>query len=295
MWCKKCGYHSKISIPNYDTSKESLKHKTTEIKGNFGICRIENCLDRLPKGNWDLIFTDTIWGHNFHKKAQKPMGINKKAVKQNRIPYEDSWQPEFHKQWFKLALEHSNAQVVCVGKNHVNWWIKEFDPIGLVPLVYKNGQGSTKISRYSGHMLYLCFGKESWWKKHKLHRDFVEQTVYETYIHNGFLRDNSDELNHPSPKDFDTWFQMISDLSPENVYDPFAGSCATGEVCEAAHIIWEGSELKPEYQSDIEFRIQKGMQYKPDHESEFRQSSLFENSFFKKCRETSISRPNGGI
>jgi len=235
----------------------------SELKGNYGQAYIQDCLkhmSRLPDKTYDLCFTDCPWGHDYQDHAQKPMGINQKAVKQERIPYDDAWKPEFHKQWFPEAQRTSHAQVVCVGSRHLDWWYAEMKPIGFVALIYKNGQGSTKVSRYSGCMLYLCFGEEDWWKHHKFHRNF-----YEVYIHNGFLRDNETELKHPSPKDFGTWYQMISDLNNKipltSVYDPFLGSGAEAEVCEALGIPWAGTEIMPEYANDIQLRIQKGMEY----------------------------------
>lgn len=242
-----------------------------ETSGKYGKCVFADCLDIFKElkphqadGFYDLCFTDTLWGHNYEKNAQKPMGINKKATKQNRIPYPDPWDPEFHKTWFPAVQKLTNAQVVCVGKKHVNWWVKEFDPLGMVPIVYRNGQGSTAISRYSGHMMYLCFGKEQWWKQHKHHRDFVEQAVYPTYIHNGFLRDDENEeiAVHPSPKDFETWYMMIKDLKPRSLLDPFAGSCVIGEVAEALGIPWLAMELMEEYYLHAKFRIHKGMLYR---------------------------------
>lgn len=246
-----------------------------EIRGQYGIAYLQDCLVWMKAQadkSVELVFTDTVWGQDYDQKAQKPMGINKKAKKQDRIPYPDTWDPEFHKQWFPEAQRISQAQILCVGKRHINWWVKEYDPIGMVPIVYKNGQGSTKISRYSGHMMYLCFGDESWWKHDKLHRDFTTQIitrnefangmVYETYIHNGFLRDNEEELKHPSPKDFTTWNEMIQDLNSEKrislIYDPFLGSGALAEVAEANGYPWVGTEIKAEYAEDIQLRIAKG-------------------------------------
>jgi len=233
------------------------------IEGTYGMCIIKDCLEymqSLPDKSIDLIFTDTLWGHDYQDHAQKPMGINQKAHKQDRVPYNDQWNPEFHINWFLEAQRVSKAQIICVGRKHKQWWIESFQPIDWVTLYYKNGQGSTKISHYSAKMDYYCFGDEQWWKEHKFHRD-----VYETYIHNGFLRDEEYKYNHPSPKDYKTWAEMIQDLKPSLVYDPFMGSGCLAEVGESLGIKWIGTELNLSdkglpagYDLDILHRIQLG-------------------------------------
>lgn len=231
------------------------------VKGTFGECYLMDCLEymqSLPDQSIDLVFTDTIWGHDYQENAQKPMGINQKAKKQERVPYLDKWVPEFHIAWFLEAQRISKAQVVCVGRKHKQWWIESFQPIDWVTLYYRNGQGSTKISKYSAKMDYYCFGKEEWWKEHKFFRD-----VYETYIHNGFLRDEKIyQYKHPSPKDYTTWAAMIQDLKPLSILDPFMGSGCLAEVCESLGITWTGCELNQDnhkncanYDEDIAHRI----------------------------------------
>jgi DNA modification methylase len=241
----------------------SLKHPLIcpTVNGTFGCCYLENCLTVMqayPDKAFDLMFTDTLWGHDYQDNAQKPMGINQKAHKHERVPYLDKWDPDFHLKWFKEAQRISNAQVVCVGRKHKNWWIQTFNPIDWVTIYYKNGQGSTKISKYSAKMDYYCFGDEAWWKEHKFHRD-----VYETYIHNGFLRDEQIyQYKHPSPKDYKTWAEMLMDLKPSSILDPFMGSGCLAEVGEALGFCWAGCELNQDangkcayYDEDIEHRI----------------------------------------
>lgn len=217
------------------------------IKGNFGECIIDDCLN--AKGNWDLCFTDTLWGKEYD--GQNPSGINRKTFKPNVVNYDDKFDPEFHKTWFTKIQQLTNAQVVCTGKKYLNWWVKNFDPIGIYTLTFNNGQGMSKTGTHGSTAFYLCFGRE-WWKKHKFFRDH-----HQTYIPNGFLR--TDEYIHPSPKPFKDWLIMIGDLNPSSVVDPFAGSCAIGEVCEYLGIEWKGYEIKEKYIPDIKKRIQKGI------------------------------------
>jgi hypothetical protein len=250
------------------------------VKGLYGECFLMDCIEymqSLEDKSIDLIFTDTLWGHDYQDNAQKPMGINQKATKQDRVPYNDVWNPEFHITWFLEAQRISNAQVICVGRKHKQWWIESFQPIDWVTLYYKNGQGSTAISHYSAKMDYYCFGDSNWWKAHKFHRD-----VYETYIHNGFLRDESDYIyKHPSPKDYKTWNEMLCDLKPLSIYDPFMGSGCLAEVGEANGLNWVGTELNISdkglpagYDADIAHRIQLGQHRYQEKKKEKKQTTL---------------------
>ena len=217
------------------------------LKGNYGECIIDNCLN--AQGKWDLCFTDTLWGKKYD--GQNPSGINRKTFKPHIVNYSDEFDPHFHKTWFSKFQQNTKAQVVCTGWKYYNWWIKQFDPLGTYLITYNNGQGMSKIATHGSTSPYLCFG-EDWWKQHKFFRGHRQ-----TYITNGFLR--TDNYIHPSPKPFKDWAQMIEELNPSSVVDPFAGSCAIGEVCEYLGIEWRGYEINPDYIPDIEKRIKKGM------------------------------------
>ena len=225
------------------------------IKGNFGECIIDNCLN--AKGEWELCFSDTMWGKEYDGK--NPQGINRKTYRPHIINYEDTFDPDFHKAWFTKFQKITKAQVVCTGMKYFNWWVTNFNPIGYHIITYNNGQGMSKTSIHSSYAIYLCFGDE-FWKTHKFFRGHRH-----TYIPNGFLR--GDEYIHPSPKPFNSWKDMIEELHVKSIVDPFGGSCPIGEVGEYLGIEWRAYEIKPEYIPDIKKRIQKGIKrhqnYKP--------------------------------
>lgn len=234
------------------------------LAGKFGICYLCDNMDpkhglpSLDTKSWDLCFTDTIWGHDYDGK--KPFGINKKAKKRDVQTYNDAWVPDYHLTWMKEIQRITNAQVVCVGRKHYDWWIINFQETHQwdIDIVYPNGQGSTKTSKHGARMPYLCFGTD-WWKQNKFWKD-----VYQTYISNGFLRTES--FYNPSPKDVDLWASMLSDLDPKSVIDPFGGSGTLAEACEILGIPWlmyeqnidiDGNPAK--YHLDIQKRIKRGM------------------------------------
>ncbi len=251
-------------IENTKISKSSKKDIKI-IKGNYGECIIDDCLN--AKGEWELCFTDTLWGKEYN--GQKPSGINRKAFKPHIVNYKDTFDPEFHKAWFTKFQNLTKAQVVCTGWKYFNWWVKTFDPIGYHFITFNNGQGMSKTAIHGSTSPYICFG-DNFWKKHKFFRGHIQ-----TYITNGFLR--TDNYIHPSPKDFKTWLSMISSLNPISVVDPFAGSCPLGEVCEYLGIQWRGYEINPDYIPDIKKRIKKGISahryYKPS--KKYNQKKLF--------------------
>lgn len=225
------------------------------IKGNYGECRFQDCLQGLndvQKDEYELCWSDIPWGHRYD--GTKPMGINKKAVKNDVIKYDDLFDPSFHQEWYYHINNLTKGQVLCVGRKHKGWWIKEYFEKYLweIQVVYPNGQGSTEVSQHGGHMPYLCFSDSGYFKQHKFWKDY-----YETYIPNGFLR--KEQYIHPSPKEFGLWCKMMKDLKPSSVIDPFLGSGTTGEVCEFLGIPWLGFEIKEEYAPDIKKRIQRGI------------------------------------
>jgi DNA modification methylase len=228
-----------------------------EIKGNYGKCIFTDCL--APEGmpsfkdkQFDLIFSDPPWGYDYD--GQTPNGINKKATFHDRINYEDSFDDKFNKKFHNEMLRVSRSIVMIMGRIHLFWWIRNTEPIDLFTLVFRNGQGGTKISKYNGTCHFLCYGDQEYWKDHKFHRNF-----YETYIHNGFLRLTEYKLIHPSPKDFNTAYDLIKELNPKSVLDPFFGSGCVGEVCEALGVSYVGLEICEDYAGDIEQRIQAGI------------------------------------
>ncbi|WP_457558288.1 DNA methyltransferase [Candidatus Harpocratesius sp.] len=222
------------------------------VAGKYGFCEIVNCIYAMRKmkdKSVDLIWTDPPWGYTYD--GTNPKGINQQTKHPERINYNDEFNPDFNKKWFSEAIRIANGVVICPGRIHLNWWIKLTEPIGILTLIFKNGQNSTRISKYAGSAYYLCYG--DFFKTHKFHRDF-----YQTYIQNGFLRKNR-ELIHPSPKDFETWKELIEELSPQSIMDPFFGSGTCGEVAETLGIRWYGCEIEPRYLEDIQKRIQAGI------------------------------------
>ena len=231
--------------------------QTNQLIGNYGQCHIGDCLDymhTLSDQQFDLGFTDPPWGHKYNGKT--PMGINAQVYKEEIINYDDQFNPIWNHLWFTELTRVCKRVVIAMGWRHFNWWVANTDPRGYFFLTFKNGQGSTKVCKHNAVHPFLCYGDAFRDRKKKFHWNFLD-----TYIPNGFLR-GTYKFIHPSPKPFQDWYKMISELHPDSLFDPFAGTCTIGEVGEALRIPWEGVELNKDYSKDIQYRIRCGMTYK---------------------------------
>lgn len=253
--------------------------------GNFGYCKIIDSLafmKSLPDKCIDLIFSDPPWGHEYDGK--RPMGINAKAVKLNKISYNDTFDPDWNLQWFNECIRVAHRVVIAMGWTHFNWWVANTDPIGYHFLVFKNGQGQTRTCNHNAVHPLLVYG-DFLSREKKFHWNFTP-----CFIPNGFLRDTfkaeqavkiSKEyrvlaqppkqphiFTHPSPKPFIDWYTMIKELKPTSLYDPFGGSCVIGEVAETLGIPWISTELNPVYEKDIQYRINSGIKHRENLQQE---------------------------
>lgn len=100
----------------------------------------------------------------------------------------------------------------------------------------------------------VCYGNIL----NKLKKDFF---IYESYCGNHFKKDKT--LVHPVPLREDFWYDLISQLQPKPVIDPFIGSGTTAEVCTKLGIPWIGYEINEIYKQDIKKRL-KGSVKEPE-------------------------------
>lgn len=83
-------------------------------------------------------------------------------------------------------------------------------------------------------------------------------------------------LKHPCPKPIEIYQQILDQLKPKSIIDPFAGSGTIGELGERNLIPWLGIEMKSEYIPDMQYRIQWGKTpLKKYKEKKMIQKSLF--------------------
>ena len=66
------------------------------------------------------------------------------------------------------------------------------------------------------------------------------------------------KLIHPCPIDKELEAEIIRQMKPSSMLDPFLGSGTTAEVCEESGVRWLGFEIKEEYAPDITMRANAG-------------------------------------
>lgn len=124
--------------------------KIKEVKGNFGSCVFDDCVEFMKtqkENQYDLGFSDPPWGHDYDGKH--PMGINAQTYKPEIENYNDTFDPEWNLQWFTELRRICKRVVIAMGWKHFNWWVKNTDPRGYFFLIFKNGQGSTKVCKHN--------------------------------------------------------------------------------------------------------------------------------------------------
>lgn len=242
---------------------KSTNENQNKISSQLGYIIQRDCIEDLksrPDKSIDCIFSDIPYGIEYD--GQHPHGINvSNANHEERENYVDIFDPDWFLNLWKESNRVANQVVFGTGWYNFNWWVKNTDPIGYMIVTYKNGQNSSKVSKYQASAPYICWGEG--FKKHKFYRNIynfdwlVDVTIIEDYIKNGFLRDKDYCYQHPSPKNSESWSQMIADLEVTSIHDPCAGSGPIAEVGEILGISYSGTDIK-DYSKDWEYRMNRG-------------------------------------
>jgi DNA modification methylase len=194
-------------------------------------------LPSLKDKSINLFITD--YPFNIDLKKGSTMNKDKVFYKDNK---KDIW--EFNKEWFLESRRIAKGTIIYSLKKHLPQWIKIEKPRDYVFVVKKNSQSGGSVSHWQRTSILLFYGKFN----SKLKEDY-----FETYAINGFLRDM--DLIHPCPLISSFWENLISQLKPTSVLDPFLGSGTTAEVCTKLGIPWIGYEINDVYSQDINKRL----------------------------------------
>ena len=225
------------------------------LKGNFGKALFCDNMDKkyglpsLPDKSWDLFFSDPPYNRNY----KKPSGIGEKPAKKNKgkIYYSDKMTPEDYKkwciQWFQEAKRVSNILIFTPGRPNIGMWYSIEEPYDYLTWYKRNGQSGGKGAHLARDEPILMYGKP---------RNKFKESVFDVYVINGFLCEF--DYIHPCPKSLNFWSRIIEEYQPKSVLDIFLGSGTTAEICEKMGIPWLGYDIG--YESDIEKRIQKGIE-----------------------------------
>jgi len=226
------------------------------IKGNFGECRFIDNMDMdqglpsLDNKSWDVCLTDPP----YNIKYKKPSGLGVKPAPKNKykITYSDDLTRDKYSKWceywFKGIMNCSKGLIFSPGRMNLDIWYDIKTPYDYIIWYKKNAQGGARASHFAREEPFLIYGK--------LPNKF-KGSVLDIFVINGFLC--TGKYVHPVPKSINLWKEIIKQLKPISVLDPFLGSGTTAEVCEGLGIKWLGYEIMEEYTPDIERRIKKGI------------------------------------
>lgn len=215
----------------------------------YGCCYYIDCLDEeygLPSkkdNEFDLGFTDSPWGVEQHKRVDNKRNYYGSIleVKENKKYYNDKFDPEWNLIWFKELRRVTKSTIIVIPESKKYWWIRNTDPVGDIIIQWNNGYSSSKIAKFSRKSTYLVYGK----LPNKLQYDLIPENTLKW----GFLSDWKGI--HPNRKGIEIPLQLLNDIRPKNVIDPFLGSGSYAQACELLKINWLGYEIKEEYRDDL--------------------------------------------
>jgi len=190
----------------------------------------EQGLPSLPDKCVDLCLTDPPFNINYKAKFTE---LN---YKDNKNDYK-----EWCEIWFNELKRICNGIILYVGQTEFIWDSIEL-PNDRVYLFKPNSQSGRKKAYLRRVYPIYIYGKCN-----KLKEDY-----FNYWARNGFLREG---YLHPCPLIEDFWEDLITQLKPISVIDPFLGSGTTAEVCTKLGIKWLGYEINEVYSQDINKRL----------------------------------------
>ena len=206
----------------------------------------------LPDKSIDYCFTDLPFNVKINSNR---IGIDgKSTISNKKIMYKDDIIN--YENFCKLLLNEleriCNGVFLYCGIENLPMWCQIKKPKGILFLNVPNSNSRGKITAYMHIRPILYYGKI----KKKLKTDYYN---YLAYI--GFSRKRATIKNliHPCPIIPKFWFDIILEISPKSVIDPFIGSGTTAEVCIKLGIPYIGYEINSIYKHDMDLRISKGM------------------------------------
>lgn len=220
----------------------------------YGLHVLEKAIRRGYIEKFDLGYTDHPWGVNIGKtlsNGRNYVSGRKLKSKKEKIYYEDKFHPFWRLSWFIRLRRICKAIILICSETHKYWWIRNTDPKGDITIHWKNGHAGSKIAKWSKKSTYLVYGD----LPNKLENDIFPYNTMKW----GFL--SKWKGKHPSPKigltdlKFYLHYDILSQINPKTLIDPFAGSGSFLYVANMLDIKWIGYEINEEYRSDLKLRL----------------------------------------
>lgn len=219
-----------------------------EIKGRFGKCIIQDCLDGLksiPNNSFDLCISDPPYGIAYNSNYYK--GGNPNPLIKNDEHFFIEWIPEIYRVLKEDAgvLIFTSHKVFDVWKAEIEKYFTYKNAIVWVKNNWSAGDLTGNFGDQYEIMIYAIKGNYKLKGKREtniIHADRIPPYTY----------------NHQTPKPIECILPYLKTLEPINVIDPFAGTNFVGEACEQLGIEWITFELNEGYIPSIKKRINKG-------------------------------------
>lgn len=144
--------------------------------------------------------------------------------------------------WFVELKRVCKGIIFTPGNKNFPMWCIIEEPEGY-GFHYKSNSRSTDATHHLGLCdVYIIYGK----LPHKLKRNVWDIPARLT------------DYLHTCPKTYKFFHDILSDLRPKTVVDPFLGSGTTAQACTQLEIKWLGYEIASKYEPDIQKRIRRG-------------------------------------
>ncbi len=250
---------SEQNVPSLDFGFDSkdLEDLATRIMAESGGYQPEPQDDEIPEVVEPITQTGDLWTLGKHRvlcgdstkaedvarlmdgvKADLCLTDPPYNVQLEYATYEDNKTEDSFIDWlnqfFNLAKESSNSQIVFIGNVNHKLWVKEFNPDYVA--IWDKGEGGTTHGKITQYMVFepiFFHGKF----KIKRHTDVFR-----------FVAGGS-RVDHPCPKPIALICDLIDNYSePDNtILDLFLGSGSTLIACQKLNRVCYGMEISPAY------------------------------------------------
>lgn len=211
-------------------------------------------MKELKDKSFDLCFTDPPFNIDLANNVNDGVKRKDNSIKDKEIFYNDNREDyrDWCKNWFKEVMRICKKVMIHCGNENLNMWYRISDPIDQIIHFIPFNTIITPVAwagRFRPILVYADTRGEFYGnnKKRKLNTNvFIKP----------FKNKEQDKMFiHPCPLDVKLVYDILQQLKPDNVLDPFLGSGTISQVAEELNVKWLGYEINEAYRPDIEKRI----------------------------------------
>jgi DNA modification methylase len=205
-------------------------------------------LPSIPDNTFDLALTDIPYNVKISSARGKAKGT-RRTIDKDKVMYEDNIEnyDEFCAELLRELERVAKGVIIYCGKTNLSMWCRIKEPYDILFRYARNSQSNGRASWFTRVSPMVCYGKF----KNRVKTDMFE---YVSWMGN-HKKKLERKLIHPCPLNYDFWEDLIEQLDPQTVVDPFIGSGTTAEACTRLSIKWVGYEINKEYKVDINKRL----------------------------------------